>query len=207
MMNTRNGPDVSTRIFINCGANINCIDYNFAKKHKVNLRKLEKPLPVNNIDGTLNKKGQVTHIASFFIKIGGIIHKETFHTMKCGKDNLILGLPWLNRINPQINWKNKHIEISDTTDQTNEYNQVLSKQSFAKQTIKEPPTHPNLLPTDYEKEPPIFPDENFMDYIRRTTTGHIYADGMNRYELIKGKLVPITITKTLIASKIAQKTE
>ena len=37
MMNTRNGPDVSTRIFIDCGANINCIDYNFAKKHKVNL--------------------------------------------------------------------------------------------------------------------------------------------------------------------------
>ena len=130
MLNMRNGQDVSTRIFIDCGADINCIDYDFAKKHKVNLQKLEKPLPVNNVDGSPNKKGQVTHIASFFIKMGGIIHKETFHTMKCRKDNLILGLPWLNRINLQIDWKNKHIDIHDSTDQTNKYNLAISKQSF-----------------------------------------------------------------------------
>ena len=207
MLNTRNGQDVSTRIFIDCGADINCIDYDFAKKHKVNLRKLEKPLPVNNVDGSPNKKGQVTHIASFFIKMGGIIHKETFHTMKCRKDNLILGLPWLNQINLQIDWKNKHIDIHNSTDQTNKYNLAISKQSFIRQTTKEDPTHPGLLPADFKKEPPIFPDENFVDYIQGTTTGHIYADRINRYELIKGKLIPIVIAKTSITSKIAQKVE
>ena len=206
-MNTRNGQDVSTRIFIDCRANINCIGHDFAKKHKVNLRKLEKPLPINNMDRTPNKKGWITHIASFFIKIGGIIHKETFHMMKCGKDNLILGLPWLNQISPQIDWKNKHINIHDSTNQTDKYNIAISRQSFVRQTIKETPTHLDLLPTDYEKEPPIFPDENFVDYVWGTTTGHIYADRINRYKLIKGKLVPIVIAKTSIASKIAQKTE
>ena len=85
--------------------------------------------------------------------------------MKCGKDNLILGLPWLNQISPQIDWKNKHINIHDSTNQTDKYNIAISRQSFVQQTIKETPTHLDLLPTDYEKEPPIFPDENFVDYV------------------------------------------
>ena len=113
MLNTWQGKDVYTRIFIDCRADINCIDIDFAKKHKVNLRKIEKPLKINNVDGSPNNTGAVKYQATFFFKIGTVVHNKTFYTMKCGRDNLILGLPWLNKINPKIDWEKKHIEIDD----------------------------------------------------------------------------------------------
>ena len=125
MLNTWQGKDVYTRIFIDCGADINCIDIDFAKKHKVNLRKIEKPLKINNMDGLPNDTGAIKHQATFFFKIGTIVHQETFYAMKCRRDNLILGLPWLNKINPKINWGTKHIKIDNKTDQTEEYNRAI----------------------------------------------------------------------------------
>ena len=147
MLNTRQGKDVYTRIFINCGADINCIDIDFAKKHKVNLRKINKPLKINNVDGSPNDTSVVKYQAMFFFKIGTVVHNETFYAMKCGRDNLILGLPWLNKINPKIDWEKKHIEINDNTDQTEAYNRARYANQPAVRTLEEEPTHPELLPT------------------------------------------------------------
>ena len=69
MLNTRQGKDIYTRIFIDCGADINCIDINFAKKHKVNLRKIEKPLKINNVDGSPNDTSAVMSLASWYDSI------------------------------------------------------------------------------------------------------------------------------------------
>ena len=205
MLNTRQGKDVYTRIFINCGADINCIDINFAKRNKVNLRKIEKPLKINNVDGSPNDTGAVKYQAMFFFKIGTVIHNETFYAMKCGRDNLILGLPWLNKINPNIDWEKKHIEINDATDQTEAYNRARFANQPAIRTLAEEPTHPDLLPTDYKKEPPFYPDENFHNYVRGVE--NVYMKGTGRYIKRNGKLVPMMVAKTSISGKLAQKAE
>ena len=135
--------------------------------------------------------------------MGGIIHKEEFYTIKCGKDNIILGLPWLNRVNPTINWVNKNINIHKATDQTEEYNQATSSKPFTiRKATQEPPT---LLPWEHEKEEPIYPDENFVNYVRGAQ--YVYTKGTNRFQMINGKLRPLTIAKTSIANKLAQKVE
>ena len=107
----------------------------------------------------MNKVGGIKHSIVLFIWLGNIIHKEEFYTMTCGKDNIILRLPWLNRVNPTIDWQKKHININEATDQTNEYNLALSEKSNFIRVVKEPPIHPNLLPPDLEKELLIFPDK------------------------------------------------
>ena len=203
MLNTRQGKDVYTRIFIDCGVDINCIDIDFAKKHKVNLRKIEKPLKINNMDGSPNNTGAVKYQATFFFKIGTIVHNETFCAVKCRRDNLILGLPWLNKINPTINWETKHISINDKTDQTEAYNRARYANQPAVQTLEEEPTHPKLLPTDFEKEPPFYPNENFHNYVRGVE--NMYMKGSNRYFKRNGKLVPIAmVAKTSILGKLVQ---
>ena len=69
-------------------------------------------------------------------------------------------LPWLNWINPSIDWKNKWIDIHEATDQTKEYNMTISQGMFTiRKAMEEPPTHPELLPPEHEKETPIYPDE------------------------------------------------
>ena len=138
--------------------------------------------------------------------MGGIIHKEEFYAIKCRKDNIILGLPWLNCVNPTINWVNKHVDIHEATDQTEEYNLVTSNKPFTiRKAAQEPPTHPKLLPWEHEKEEPIYPDKNFVNYVRGAQ--YIYTKGTNRFQMVNGKLKPLTITKTSIANKLAQKTE
>ena len=82
------------------------------------------------MDGSPNEAGTIRHSVILFIQMGGIVHKEEFHAIKCGKDNIILGLPWLNRVNPTINWVNKHVDIHKATDQTEEYNIATSNKTF-----------------------------------------------------------------------------
>ena len=136
--------------------------------------------------------------------MGGIIHKEEFYAIKCGKDNIILGLPWLNRVNPTINWINKHVNIHKATDQTKEYNLATSSKPFTiRKAAQEQPTHPELLPWEHKKEEPIYLDENFVNYVRGAQ--YVYTKGTNRFQMIKGELRPLTIAKTSIASKLAQK--
>ena len=79
--------------------------------------------------------------------MGGIIHREEFHAIKCGKDNIILGLPWLNCVNPTINWVNKHVDVHEATDQTEEYNLATSDKPFTirKATQEPPKNHPHTL--------------------------------------------------------------
>ena len=136
--------------------------------------------------------------------MGGIVHKEEFFAIKCGKDNIILGLPWLTCVNPMINWVNRHVNIHEATDQTEEYNLATSNTPFTiRKATQEPPTHPKLLPWEHKKEEPIHPDENFVNYIRGAQ--YVYTKGTNRFQMVNEKLKPLTIAKTSIASKLVQK--
>ena len=133
--------------------------------------------------------------------MGGIIHKEEFHAIKCGKDNIILGLPWLNHVNPMISWVYKHIDIHEATNQTEEYNLAISDKPFTiRKAAQEPPTHPELLTWEHEKEDPIYPDENFINYVRGAQ--YVSTKGTNWFQMINGKLRPLIIAKTSIASKL-----
>ena len=109
------------------------------------------------MDGSPNEAGTIRHLVILFIQMEGIIHKEEFYAIKYGKDNIILGLPWLNQVNPTINWVNKHVDIHKATDQTEEYNLATSSKTFTiRKAAQEPPTHPELLPWEHEKEEPIY---------------------------------------------------
>ena len=44
---------------------------------------------------------------------------EWFHVTNTGDQNLILGLPWLTKRNPIINWRGKSLEIRTSTGDSN----------------------------------------------------------------------------------------
>ena len=69
-------------------------------------RKLSKPCKVQNIDETFNKLGDITHAIHINVK-----HQEKgeCHTLliaDMAKDNLILGYPFFESANPQVDWAN-----------------------------------------------------------------------------------------------------
>jgi hypothetical protein len=65
--------------------------------------KLPKPQKVKNVDGMLNQSGEVTEGVNLIVKHDGKPQKHLFYVANIGEDDLILGYPFLEATNPEIN--------------------------------------------------------------------------------------------------------
>src|SRR5688572_20634377 len=95
---------VDTHALIDCGAGGTFIDQNYARRNHIPMKPLTKPIPVFNVDGTPNKQGTIRHFASLNITIGNRTNRLNFFVCGLRKQSVILGLPWLKRNNPDIDW-------------------------------------------------------------------------------------------------------
>jgi hypothetical protein len=95
---------VETQALLDCGASGEFMDSEFAKLHNIPLIKLSKPQITRNTDGTQNEQGVVMHKAVISLGVNGKEDLTIFFITGLGKDNIILGLTWLRKHNPIINW-------------------------------------------------------------------------------------------------------
>ena len=65
---------------------------------------------MNNVDGTTNQMGLVKHFYDFRLKMGEQEAIQCFYIGGIGTDRFILGFPWLQEFNLQINWTKKKVE-------------------------------------------------------------------------------------------------
>jgi hypothetical protein len=72
---------------------------------KLATRALEKPRQVKNVDGTPNKAGKVTKVAILEIRRKNYRQKHEFFVAEVDRDEILLGYPFLEAVNPQINWR------------------------------------------------------------------------------------------------------
>jgi hypothetical protein len=75
---------------------------------------------MNNVDGTTNQTGLIQHYYDFKLQMGDHEAIQRFYIGGIRTDRFILGFPWLQEFNPNINWtKKKHLgpplTISTTT--------------------------------------------------------------------------------------------
>ncbi len=61
------------------------------------------------MDGSPNKAGEVTEVAILEIHCKGYQGKHAFFVAKVDHDNILLGYPFLEAINPEINWQSEKI--------------------------------------------------------------------------------------------------
>ena len=97
--------NVKTLALIDSGAGGKFINQNFARKEELEMKDLENPLVVYNIDGTLNKMGTIRKYVNLPIIINRRKTMEWLLVTGLGKLKIILGFPWLNEQNPVIDWK------------------------------------------------------------------------------------------------------
>ncbi|ESK81802.1 hypothetical protein Moror_16774 [Moniliophthora roreri MCA 2997] len=116
---------VETKALINSGAGGRFICEEEVRKLKKPWTKLEKPIKVFNVDGTQNKIGWITHSVMIDISIGDKSIKETLLISGLGPERIILGLPWLQDHNPDIDWMKLFVGIFDETKKLN--NEILDK--------------------------------------------------------------------------------
>ena len=89
---------------VDSGATGLFMDKRFADREGLRRLRLKKPLPVYNIDGTLNQSGSITEFVQIAITVDGHKHWADFLVTDLGQEDLILGLPWLRRTNPEVDW-------------------------------------------------------------------------------------------------------
>jgi len=102
---------VETKALIDSGAQGAFIDERFAKEHRFPLLRLKKEIPISNVDETPNRNGPIQYITRFPVKIDGNVISTEFFISHLGKENVILGLPWLERVNPIVDWAEKTLKI------------------------------------------------------------------------------------------------
>ena len=66
--------DITTKALIDCGSQIDCINWGFVQRYKLPRLQLPVPIRVKNVDGTYNKKGTIKFITHLFLHIGTVVH-------------------------------------------------------------------------------------------------------------------------------------
>ena len=89
---------------LDCGATHNFIDPRTVKSLGMGIKELRKPLTVNNVDGTTNRGGTITHFCNLWARQGPKTEKLGFYVANLGRDRVILGYPWFRLFNPEFDW-------------------------------------------------------------------------------------------------------
>jgi len=84
----------------------------FARKQGFKLKKLDRPMYVRNVDGSLNKEGPIEHMVEVNIYYQGHRERTEIDVIGEQKWTVILGMPWLAHHNPEIDWKTGKVKIT-----------------------------------------------------------------------------------------------
>ena len=108
--------DVDTTAIIDSGAQINCIDWAFVWWNHIPTKLLKNPFPIRNTNQTSNIICQYETV--IYVQLGSVTQTIFFYVINRGKENAILGHPWLEAVNPIIDWKKGTVTIPPTKDQS-----------------------------------------------------------------------------------------
>src|SRR5262247_3848503 len=102
----------ATQALLDCRATGLFISKNYAKWEQIKTKKLSTPIPVRNVDGTLNEAGPIAEVADVILRYKGHSECAVFAVTAIGNEDIILGLPWLKEHNPEVDWKMEEVKMS-----------------------------------------------------------------------------------------------
>ena len=104
---------VTINAIIDSGATEDFIDQEVCNKHRIKMIRAKNPREIYLADGKPSAMGPVTHMTKVLMDICS--HKElaTFQVANLQNHEVILGMPWLRKHNPTIDWNDKKITFND----------------------------------------------------------------------------------------------
>jgi len=98
-------------VLLNSGAIGMFIDRNIVARYRFQLQKLERLVQVRNVNDTNNSTGAITHQVEVNMYYKGYVERMRIDVCDLGKTDVILGMPWLQVHNPEINWEMGEVKI------------------------------------------------------------------------------------------------
>ena len=125
-----------TPAMIDSGATALFLNKRFVEKNNIYTHPLTRVIALHNIDGTKNKAGSLTHFARLTLTVGGYTEKLEFLVTDLGPEDVILGLPWLKRVNPLIDWTTGEMEIPSGSENEAPFQQIQANRTERRQWVK-----------------------------------------------------------------------
>jgi hypothetical protein len=101
---------VTEKALIDCGANENCIDIKTTQKLGIKPRLLPEPMGIRNVDRTDNRGRMVKYWLPIAVFQGERAQMLKFLIVDLGRDRIILGYPWFQEFNLNIDWPTKFVK-------------------------------------------------------------------------------------------------
>ena len=96
---------ITMEVLLDSGAIGLVMSSEFTRKQEFKLKRLERPMHVRNIDGSLNKEEPIEHTVEVNIYYQGHWERTEIDVIREQKWTVILGILWLACHNPEIDWK------------------------------------------------------------------------------------------------------
>ena len=105
------GETLDVITLLDSGCTRTTIDKRFAKEKVLKIYKLPVPIPVYNVDGSINSAGSIREFAIVKIRIGDHSEQITMAMSNLSTHSIFLRYDWLKKHNPQIDWKAKTLQF------------------------------------------------------------------------------------------------
>ena len=102
---------VMAEVLLDSGATRLVMSSEFARKQGFKLKKLERLMLVRNVDGSFNKEGLIENTVKVNIYYQGHRERMEIDVIREQKWTVILGMPWLARHNPEIDWRTGEVKM------------------------------------------------------------------------------------------------
>ena len=110
----------------------------FARKQGFKLKKLEKLMQVINVDESFNKEGPIENTVEVNIYYKGHTERTEIDVIGGQKWSVILGMPWLEHYNPEIDWKTREVKMTRCLEECGrQWRPVQGKSGWEKQKEEE----------------------------------------------------------------------
>jgi len=103
---------ITVEALLDSGATELVMSSEFARKQRFKLKKLDRPMYVRNVDGSLNKERPIEHMVEVNIYYQGYRERMEIDVIGGQKWTVILGMPWLACHNPEIDWKTGEVKMT-----------------------------------------------------------------------------------------------
>ncbi len=97
-------------VLVNSGATDNFISKNLLHRLKIAYLPVETPIKIWNVDGTHNQDGAISHFTDLQVHTRTETKTLRFLITNLGRDEVILGYPWLTAFEPIVHWKDASLD-------------------------------------------------------------------------------------------------
>ena len=111
-----NGLLVDTLAFVDSGVDCSLIDKALVKEHMLEEQQLSPPITFEVIDGHTLPSGTSDSYVNCSLKINNKSVDHKFYTLDTPRTSLVLGLDWLRKFNPSIDWELLKLSFPDEND-------------------------------------------------------------------------------------------